>query len=121
MRCQRPAKGTIQVSLGRQIVGGGAGSGEGEGKQRRENRTSERRLNDESLERREEGRSEASSTGLLATLSPPQWLPITGDGHGALGELMRDGPPTYRHTAQTSETSSNVPARYQREYNCTSR
>ena len=70
------------------------------GKQRRENRTSERRLNDESLERREEGRSEASSTGLLATLSPPQRLPITGDGHGALGELMRDGPPTYRHTAQ---------------------
>ena len=38
-----------------------------------------------------EGRSQASPTRLLAILSPPPRLPMTGDGRGGLGELMIAG------------------------------
>ena len=75
--------------LGRHDVGRGAGLGEAGGGDQAGNRTSvERRLKDKEPEPEPEGRSEASPPGLSAKPSPPPLRPITGDGRGALGELM---------------------------------
>ena len=89
------------VYLGRHVVGRGAGLAEAgrEGRPvRQEKHTSvERRLKDEEPEPEPEGRSEASPPGLSAKPSPPPLRPITGDGRGALGELMTSRTASYHH------------------------
>ena len=93
MRCQRPSVFGSARRWERGRTGGGGGGGDQAG-----NRTSvERRLKDEEPEPEPEGRSEASPPGLSAKPSPPPLRPITGDGRGALGELMTSRTASYHH------------------------